>query len=97
MANFTLKTGTADVRGQKVLVRELTAGARQEVLNAFKADPLKAQIICAQHCALKDDGKPEFGPGDFDKVSAWPPDAVQAVSDLALELSGLTGPADPKG
>lgn len=97
MATFALKTGSAEVRDQKILVSELSAGGRREVLKAFtEGDPLKAQILCAQHCALKEDGKREFGASDFEKAAAWPPDVVTAVSDKALELSGLTGGDTPK-
>lgn len=91
---FPLKTQMIQVRGRELLVRELTADARAEVLAMFRADPLRAQILVAQHCALDGEGAPLFKPGDS-TAGQLPPDVVQAVSDAALALSGL-GDDSPK-
>jgi hypothetical protein len=90
---FSLKTEAVEVRGEKILVRELTAGARTAVLEAAKVSPLTAQIIAAQMCAV--DGTGALLCKTYEQAADWPPDVVEAIADKAMNLSGMEAQAKP--
>lgn len=91
---FALKQKQIELRGSKIMVRELSAGARADVVAASKDSVLRAQIVTAQLCAFGDDGKPLAK--TFDEAASWPPEVVEAVASEAMSLSGV-GASDPKG
>jgi hypothetical protein len=80
-----LRHAEVEVRGERVTVRELTAGQRAELLPLFKDNPAKVfSLVCAM-CAYDGDSL-LFS---RDEAESLPPDVVDAIAGEALKLSGM--------
>jgi hypothetical protein len=96
-AAFALRTEVVELRGEQLNVRELSAGARAEVLTANNLSQSEAAFVTVLHCLVDDKGAPIYGKDQMELIRALHPDVIDAVAGKALSISGLRGSADPKG
>lgn len=81
----SLKTERVEVRGESVTVRELTAGQRVELLEVFRDNPARAMSLICSMSAF-DGGEQLFTREEAENL---PPDVVDAIANVALQLSGM--------
>lgn len=79
---FPLKEKTLEIRGQKVLVRELTAAQKAEWSTGSQGDKLRAQFFLASLCCVDPVLTEE-------EAANSPSEVIDAIAECALELSGI--------
>lgn len=85
------RTGTVEVRGGTVHIKEMTVADRRKFLDSVKDDPTAGPTALVQMCAITPDGKPLFSADEAASLASAAPEVVDAVAAAVLRLSGLEG------
>lgn len=80
-----LRHETVEVRGESVTVRELTAGQRVELLEAFRENAAAAMFLVCAMTARDENGLI----WTREEAAELPPDVVDSIANAALNLSGM--------
>ena len=83
MKRFKLKEATVTVRGDMILVREITHAERLQWVKTSQEDHFRGPALLVSLGALD----PKV---TEDEVGEMPADVVQALTDKIMELSGLS-------
>jgi hypothetical protein len=94
LALSALKRGKIEVRGQEVHYREIAAGDRGRVIEAYHKDPASASVLLVALCVTDSDGKLLFSKDQLADVEKIAPEVADAIAKGVMKLSGMED--DPK-